>query len=94
MIQRCDVVIVDLPFTEPGRSKVRPAVVVQNDQDNQKIQKSIIAMVTGNLRRRGDQSHCYVDPDDPEGASSVSVSHHWFHVITSSSSSKALSCRS
>jgi hypothetical protein len=27
-------------------------------------------MITGSLRRRGDQSHLYVDPSDPDGASS------------------------
>ena len=70
MIRRGDVVIVDFPFTDTGQSKVRPAVVVQNDQDNQKIRKTVIAMVTGNLRRRGDPSHFYVDPHAPDGASS------------------------
>jgi mRNA interferase MazF len=70
MIRRCDVIMVDFPFTDTGQSKVRPAVVVQNDRDNPKIRKTIIAMVTGNLRRRGDPSHLYVDPNTPDGASS------------------------
>ena len=70
MIRRGDVVIVDFPFTDTGTSKVRPALVVQNDRDNQKIRKTVIAMITGNLRRKGDPSHLYVDPSDPDGASS------------------------
>ncbi len=70
MIQRGDVIIVDFPFTNTGQSKVRPAVVVQNDRDNQKIRKTIIAMVTGNLRRRGDPSHLPVDPNDADGVGS------------------------
>ena len=45
-------------------------LVVQNDRDNQKIRKTVIAMITGNLRRTGDPSHLYVDPGDPDGASS------------------------
>ena len=61
--------MVDFPFTTPGKSKVRPAVVVQNDIDNQKIGKTVIAMVTGNLRRQGDPSHLYVDPANPDGTS-------------------------
>src|SRR5690349_12543627 len=69
MTQRGDIVMVDFPFTEGRQSKVRPAVVVQNDRDNQKIHKTVIAMVTGNLRRRGDPSHLYVDPNDAEGSS-------------------------
>lgn len=70
MIRRGDVVVVDFPFTDAARSKVRPAVVVQNDRDNQRIRKTVIAMVTGNLRRRGDPSHLYIDPSDPDGMSS------------------------
>jgi mRNA interferase MazF len=70
MSARGDVVMVDFPFTDPARSKVRPAVVVQNDRDNQKIRKTVIAMVTGNLRRQGDPSHLFIDPADPDGASS------------------------
>ncbi len=70
MSQRGDVVMVDFPFAEPGQSKVRPAVVVQNDRDNRKIRKTVIAMITGNLHRQGDPSHVYIDPGDADGASS------------------------
>src|SRR5947209_7564469 len=70
MSQRGDVVMVDFPFTDTGQSKVRPAVVVQNDRDNQKIRKTVVAMVTGNLRRQGDPSHLLVDPGTTDGASS------------------------
>jgi mRNA interferase MazF len=68
--RRGDVVVVDFPFTDTGKSKVRPALVVQNDRDNQKIRKTVIAMITGNTRRKGDPSHLYVDPNDPHGVSS------------------------
>ncbi len=70
MTQRGDVIIVDFPFTDTGQSKVRLAVVVQNDRDNQKIRKTVIAMITGNLRRQGDPSHLFVDPNRADGASS------------------------
>jgi mRNA interferase MazF len=56
-------------FTDTGQSKVRPAVVVQNDRDNQRVRKTVIAMVTGNLRRRHEPTHLFVDPSDPDGAS-------------------------
>ena len=62
MIQRGDVVMVEFPYTDAARSKVRPAVVVQNDRDNQKLRKTVLAMITGNLRRRGDPSHLFIDP--------------------------------
>jgi mRNA interferase MazF len=70
MTQRCDVIMVNFPFTDTGQSKARPALVVQNDRDNQRIRKTVIAMITGNLRRQGDPSHLYVDPTHPDGASS------------------------
>jgi mRNA interferase MazF len=62
MIQRGDVVMVDFPYTDAARSKVRPAVVVQNNRDNQRLRKTVVAMITGNLRRRGDPSHLFIDP--------------------------------
>jgi mRNA interferase MazF len=64
MIQRCDVVIVEFPYTDAAQSKVRPAVVVLNDRDNQRLRKTVVAMNTGNLRRRGDPSHLFIDPAD------------------------------
>ena len=70
MSRRGDVVIVDFPFSDSGQSKVRPAVIVQNDADNLKIRKTVIAMITGNLKRKADPSHLFVDPHDPAGASS------------------------
>ncbi len=32
MIRRSDVVVVDFPFPDTGQSKIRPALVVQNDR--------------------------------------------------------------
>src|SRR5262249_42607859 len=70
MTRRGDVVRVDFPFTDIPRKKKRPIVVVQNDVDNQKIRKTVVAMITGNLSRQGDPSHLLIDPSTPEGASS------------------------
>ncbi|MBL8795057.1 MAG: type II toxin-antitoxin system PemK/MazF family toxin [Planctomycetia bacterium] len=54
--------MVEFPYTDVARSKVRPAVVVLNDRDNQRLRKTVVAMITGNLRRHGDPSHVYIDP--------------------------------
>lgn len=70
MTRRGDVVRVDFPFTDIPQSKKRPAVIVQNDRDNQKIRKTIVAMITGNLSRLGDPSHLLIDPSTVEGTSS------------------------
>jgi mRNA interferase MazF len=70
MIQRGDVVIVDFSFTDLRVSKVRPALVVQNDADNARRRKTVIVLITGNLRMDGDPSHLLIDPATPDGASS------------------------
>jgi mRNA-degrading endonuclease toxin of MazEF toxin-antitoxin module len=41
MIHRCDVVMVEFPYTDTAQSKVRPAVVVLNDRDNQRLRKEL-----------------------------------------------------
>jgi mRNA interferase MazF len=70
MTHRGDVIIVDFPFTDVFQAKLRPAVVVQNDRDNQRLRKTVVAMITGNLRRMGDPSHLLIDPATADGASS------------------------
>ena len=54
--------MIAFPYTDASRSKVRPAVIVLNDRDNQRLRKTIVAMIAGNLRRRGDPSHVFIDP--------------------------------
>jgi mRNA interferase MazF len=69
MISRGDVILVDFPFTSGGQSKVRPALVVQNDVDNRRLSKTVVAMISGNLRRAAEPTHCLINPGTPEGAS-------------------------
>ena len=64
------VVIVDFPFTDVRSSKIRPALMVQNDSDNERRRKTIVSMITGNLRMAGDAKHLLVDPSTADGASS------------------------
>lgn len=70
MIRRGDEVMVRFPFTDVPGGKVRPALIVQNDRDNQRLRKTVVAMITGNLRRLGDPSPLLIDPTTPDGASS------------------------
>ncbi len=70
MALRGDVVIVDFPFSDQPARKRRPAVVVQGDVYNQRIAKTVVAMVTGNLARINDPAHLFVDPATSDGASS------------------------
>lgn len=70
MVQRGDVVTIDFPFTSGRQSKVRPALVVQNDADNQRLPKTVVAMITGNLRRSGEPTHLLIDPNAADGSGS------------------------
>jgi len=49
MINRGDVVIVDFPFTDAATSKVRPAVIVQNDPSHFLIDPDGIIQSIGHL---------------------------------------------
>jgi mRNA interferase MazF len=67
-MKRGDVVLADFPFQDVPGSKVRPAVVVQNDADNLASANTILAMITGNLAAAGGATNVFVDPATPEGA--------------------------
>jgi mRNA interferase MazF len=69
-MNRGDVVLADFPFQDVPGSKVRPAVVVQNDADNRALANTILAMITGNLADAGRATNVLVDPATPDGAGS------------------------
>ena len=45
-VQRGDVILVPVPFTSGVGGKVRPALVVQSDHNNQRLINTIIAVIT------------------------------------------------
>ena len=53
MVRRGDVVLVAFPYTDGGGGKVRPALVVQADRNNQRLRNTVVAMITGNIRLAG-----------------------------------------
>jgi mRNA interferase MazF len=71
MTRRGDVVIVQFPYTDGRRGKFRPALVVQNDRNNGRLQNTIVAMITGNVERaEKEATQLLVDPDKPTGRDS------------------------
>jgi len=46
-----DVVLVLFPFTDASGSKKRPALVVQCDRNNRRVQNVILALITSNTAR-------------------------------------------
>ena len=69
-VQRGDVVLVDFPFPRGGGSKVRPALVVQNDSDNGRLLTTIVAQVTGNIQRAAESTQVLINISTPDGKQS------------------------
>ena len=66
-MKRGDIVMVDFPYSDGLQSKFRPAVIVQSDQYNATWRKTIVVMVTGNISRRNDPAHLFIDPATEPG---------------------------
>ena len=69
-VKRGDVVLVDFPFPKATGSKVRPALVVQNDLDNTRLPNTIVAQVTGNVQRAGEPTQVLIDISTADGKQS------------------------
>jgi mRNA interferase MazF len=50
-LKRGDGVIIDYPFTDRAGTKVRPALVVQEDGYNTKLNSTVVAFVTKSIQR-------------------------------------------
>jgi mRNA-degrading endonuclease toxin of MazEF toxin-antitoxin module len=67
-VQRGDVVILDHPFSDASGSKVRPALIVQDDARNALLSNTIVAVITRNLHRVGiDPTQLLIDINTPDG---------------------------
>jgi mRNA interferase MazF len=66
-MKRGEVVIVEFPYVEGRKWKNRPALVVQNDNDNRRLSNTIVAMISGNVTHADEPTQLLVDPTTPEG---------------------------
>ncbi|MBM4093333.1 MAG: type II toxin-antitoxin system PemK/MazF family toxin [Planctomycetes bacterium] len=66
-VQRGDVVLLDYPYASSGGAKVRPALVVQNDRDNQRLTNTIVVQITSVTRRGLEPTQLLVEVSTPEG---------------------------
>lgn len=68
---RGDIVLADLPYSDRTGSKIRPALVVQSDQNNARLHDVILAMVTRTTKRAGGEpTQFFIDLATPEGQQS------------------------
>lgn len=52
-LNRGELVLAELPFSDASGSKTRPALVVQNDSNNQRLQDVVVALITSSTARAG-----------------------------------------
>jgi len=71
VVARGDVVLIEFPYVDGTHGKIRPALVIQCDRNNSRLQNTVVAMITGNVRFTATEpTQVLVDPKSPEGNSS------------------------
>lgn len=67
-LSRGDIVLAELPFSDMSGVKVRPALVVQNDLNNRRLQDVILALVTSTTHRASlEPTQLLIDITTPDG---------------------------
>ena len=66
--QRGDIVLVNYPYSDRTGSKTRPCVVVQNDANNQKLDDTIVVLITSRIQHvHTERSQVLIDVTTPSG---------------------------
>ena len=66
-LKRGDVVLVWYPFASGIGGKRRPCLILQNDMDNARLNDTIVAQITSNLRAVLEPTQLLIDRATPEG---------------------------
>jgi mRNA interferase MazF len=66
-MQRSDVILVEIPYVGAAGSKIRPALVLQNDVLNAQLNETIIAEITSNTRQRFRDNNVLIEITTSEG---------------------------
>lgn len=70
-VSRGDIVLINHPFSDASGSKVRPALVVQNDGRNSMLAETIVAIISKNVRYvPTDPTQLLLDIGTPDGKAS------------------------
>ena len=71
IVRRGDVVLANLPYSDQTGSKIRPALVVQCDRNNDRLDDVILVMITSVIgRATAEPTQLLVEISSPEGQSS------------------------
>ena len=66
-LYRGDVVLVQFPFASGTTSKVRPALIVQNDRNNSRLTNTLVAAITTTTHRSGEPTQFLIELATPAG---------------------------
>ncbi len=69
-IHRGEVVLLTFPFTDGSGSKIRPALVVQTDRNNERLRNTVVAMITSTTRTAGEPTQLLIAIETEEGRQS------------------------
>ena len=70
-IRRGDIILLTYPFSDGTGGKVRPAVVVQTDTNNERLKSTIVAMITSTTDRAAHEpTQLLIDVHTPAGKQS------------------------
>jgi mRNA interferase MazF len=70
-MKRGDVIIVDFPFSDAAGSQVRPALIVQADELNRRLDDTILALITSSRSRfTGSDTQLPIDVSTLDGRES------------------------
>jgi len=68
ILQRGDIVLIELPFSSQAGSKIRPALIVQNNNNNTRLTNTIVVSITSNVTRAArESSQVMIELDSVEG---------------------------
>ncbi len=66
-VKRNAVVLVDFPFPSGAGSKVRPALVIQNDKDNLRLLNTVVVQITGTTHRSLEPTQVLIEIKNSDG---------------------------
>lgn len=66
-VRRGDVILVDFPYPNGSASKLRPALVIQNNRDNARLLNTIAVQITGTTHRALEATQVFIEISTIEG---------------------------
>lgn len=70
LVNRGDVILTYVPNIGSPGGKLRPALVVQSDHNNARLNETIIVAITSNTSRVGEATQLLIETATPDGAAS------------------------